>query len=311
MDDPVLIGEVHTAILQHSSALRVIESERLVDLVAGERPIVYSRPIPYVRSPTVLVGVDCAIVGASGNGARAVGTVGCRATVTSGRVVQGSSLAHLCRVPDGRRRPWPTYLSRPGTLQANGGAATMTEVGSGFLTAATYSGVNLSAVSERMIDVLQRSRLDRRSPLKVPRTRLRWYAKVGPGPRVHYAVRDAALRTVQLVVPGDQMQFVRGFCEDLALHDWLLGCVSRVLDGTPGGDSPQQLYRRLRPLVDHIVHLWMPVARPRESMETLWDSVDRASGMTRQWHTMVGRVRDVMNTNAVALLDEQADGALE
>jgi hypothetical protein len=301
----VLVGEVHTAILQHSSALRATDAAGLVNLVAGEPTILYHRPIQYVRSPSILIGVDCQMGGVSGGLARALGTVSCRATVTGGRIVQGSSFSELCSAADGRRRPWSAYLSQPETLQTSGGPTT-NDLGVGFVDGSRRGGVDLAAVSERMVDALQRGTLDRRPPLKVPRTRLRWFASIGPIPRVHYAIEGATLRTVRLVVAAEEMALVRGFCEDLALHDWLLSCASRVLDGMPGADSPWHSYRRLKPLVDHVLHLWMPVARPHESLLSLWESLDGASGMSRQWQTIVGRIRDQVNTNAAVLMEQRS-----
>ena len=304
-DGPVLVGEVHTAILRRSAALRAEESAKLVDLVAGEPAIVYHRPIAHVRSPSVLVGVDCRVAGVSGASARTVGTVACRATLTGGRIVQGSSSAQVCASPDDHRWPWSTYLTRPGTLHADGSAATVADLGSGFVAAPAHAGLNLAAVSGRMVSQLVHARIDSDAPLRTPRTQLCWYARIGPVPQVRYTEQGPGRSTVQLEVSAGELALVRGFCEDLALHEWLLGCLSRVLDGAPAAGSAQQLYRRLRPLVDHIVHLWMPVARPEETLAALWERVDRASGMTRQWRTMVGRVRDQLTTTAVALLEEQ------
>ncbi|CAM5643812.1 putative protein OS=Streptomyces tendae OX=1932 GN=GUR47_09795 PE=4 SV=1 [Streptomyces tendae] len=53
-------------------------------------------------------------------------------------------------------------------------------------------------------------------------------------------------------------------CDDLALHDWLLTTVVRMLDGLRLGAGAAQDAGAVvptRPAVDHLLHLWMPGAR--------------------------------------------------
>ena len=47
----VMVGEVHTGILQHSSALSASSAADLMGLVTGESQRIFGRPISYVQSP--------------------------------------------------------------------------------------------------------------------------------------------------------------------------------------------------------------------------------------------------------------------
>lgn len=82
-------------------------------------------------------------------------------------------------------------------------------------------------------------------------------------------------------------------CEDLALHDWLLTTVGDKLDGLPPGSENQAAAMKvLRPLVDHLLHLWMPQARLDRALSPPWEELERHPGFSRQWNTMAQRIRD-------------------
>src|SRR5690606_38426369 len=88
----LLLGEVHTGLLQHSTSLSSSQSERLLAFMRGERVRRFERPIGHVVSPELLTGVDCRLPTASGARVRAVGTVRYRTSLTGGHVLQGSSV---------------------------------------------------------------------------------------------------------------------------------------------------------------------------------------------------------------------------
>jgi len=62
----VILGEVHTGLLQTRSPLETGQAARLLELVPGESVLVSERPMPFVQSPRVLTGVDCDLSAGSG-----------------------------------------------------------------------------------------------------------------------------------------------------------------------------------------------------------------------------------------------------
>jgi hypothetical protein len=84
-------------------------------------------------------------------------------------------------------------------------------------------------------------------------------------------------------------------CEDLALHDWLLTALLSIIEQSQiGVEQPAQSVLRLRPAVDHLLHLWMPAARLRGVPVLAWDALESRPGLSRQWDASVRRVRDQM-----------------
>lgn len=57
----------------------------------------------------------------------------------------------------------------------------------------------------------------------------------------------------------------------------------------------------LSPLVEHLLHLWMPRARVDRSLTAPWESLEQEPGFTRQWQTQVQRIRDQLALQAVLL----------
>ncbi len=299
-----LIGEVHTAILQNSTALSPTATARLLALVPGEPVRVFERPIHYAQSPQLLTGLDCGLTGAAGARSRAVGTVVSRVAVTGGHVVQGSSYTRLMHDPTGRRRRWSHYLAQPGVLRVSGRAGTA-DLGLGFVQSPPAPDrVDLAAISIRLIDLVQAAGLDRQPPFRMARTQLRWTARVAPSSQVHFVIENANLRTLRLSVLERDLAAVVEFCEDLALHDWLLTCLLHILDRSRiGASSPRQVAHRLRPVHDHLLHLWMPAARQDGALLALWRGLDERAGLSRQWRALRDRTRDQMGASFQALLD--------
>ncbi|WP_148086343.1 SCO2521 family protein [Micromonospora sp. HM5-17] len=306
------LGEVHTGLLQNSTALSLDHTTQLLDLLVGQRVRRSERPIAYAVSPDQLTGVDCRLPTASGRVTRGVGTVVSHAAVTGGHVVQGSTYTRLDRAASNRRLIWSHYLSRPGRVETIG-KVDFSDVAQGFLSPAPQpQTLNLGAVSARLMDVVQSSpRLDRRPPFRTKRTRLRWAIRPAPDataePRGTFRVESDTLRTLELTAPHDDVSALVELCEDLALHDWLLTTLLSLMEfSLTGPGTRAQKIDRLRPAIDCLLHLWMPAARLDESVLPVWRDLEHRPGFTRQWQTSVTRIRDQVTLSTIALLEAPA-----
>jgi hypothetical protein len=304
----LVMGEVHTGLLQNSGEIPESTCRDVLRLLSGERVRVSRRPIVYAVSPDLLTGVDCRLPSASQSRIRGAGTILSRSSITGGRVVQGSSYTRIERSGSDRRQPWSHYLARPGVVEVLGKAKPR-DLADGFAEDPPADGLDLGAISARFMDVVQSSPLlDRRAPFKIARTRLRWVAEPGE-PAIHFTLHSDQMRTVRLVHTGEFTPAVVDLCEDLALHDWLLTALLVIIErarigGTPGPEAAV----KLAPAVDHLLHLWMPSARVDDLLSPFWESLDRRPGFTRQWQSLVDRVRDQLAVHTLAFLREKSGG---
>lgn len=296
----LMLGEVHTGLLQHSSALTPDRSAHALALLLGEPVRRSERPIAHAVSPDTLTGVDCAIATGSGARTRAVGTAVSHACLVGGHVLQGSTYVQVVRGEANRRLPWSHYLSRLGTVETIG-RADPDELVRGFVVPQPPVGtLDLGAMSGRVMDAAQiRAKPDRKPPFKMWRSRLRW-AALPPGPEgvepeVRFRIEEGNVRTITVQAGTSAPAAIVELCEDLALHDWLLTTLLRVLDRSRIGALPRgEVLHRLGPAADHLLHLWMPAARLDKSLLPVWDCIERRPGFTRQWLANVNRVRDVV-----------------
>ncbi|GAA3779093.1 SCO2521 family protein [Plantactinospora mayteni] len=303
------LGEVHTGLLQNSSSLSLENTAQLLDFLVGQRVRRSERPIAYAVSPDQLTGVDCRLPTRTGSRTRGVGTVVSHAAVTGGHVLQGSTYTRLDRAASNRRLIWSHYLSRPGWVETIG-KVDIRDVARGFL-GPTYQPqtLNLGAISARLIDAVQSSsRLDRRPPFRTKRTRLRWAvlpaADPGTEPHGKFRIESDTLRTLELTAPQESVPALVEFCEDLALHDWLLTTLLSLIEfSLTGPGTRAQKIDRLRPAIDCLLHLWMPAARLDESVLPVWRDLEHRPGFTRQWQTSVTRIRDQVTLSTIALLE--------
>jgi hypothetical protein len=311
----LLLGEVHTGLLQNSTSVSQLCCAQLLALILGERVRRSTRPIAHAVSPNIFTGVDCQLPTSSGARVRGVGTVASHAAITGGHVLQGSAFVQLAKADVDRRLPWSHYLSRPGIME-NLGKTDLSDLAAG-LTAIKPSSLvlDLGAISGRLMDAVQGSKgLDRRPPFKMSRTRLRWVAvhddfDAGSA-RVHFAIENETLRTLHLTSHSDDVSAINGLCEDLALHDWLLTALLLMIEASRIGDLPEpHAVGRLKPAINYLLHLWMPAARTDQSITPLWDSLERRFGFTRQWQAMVNRIRDQAALATIALLQATAEGS--
>lgn len=307
-------GEIHTGLLQNSTALPSDRVSALLDLVVGERVSRFERPIARAVSPDRLTGMDCSLPSASQRDTRGIGTVVSHLAVTGGHIVQGSTQATVAPVHrHGQRLPWSHYLARPGTLEPIG-KLNLTDVAAGFLAGnRRATTLDVGAVSGREIDEIQASTLlDRKRPFRTSRTVLRW-AVLPPsesGNSASFSIDSKTLRTLLVHSEEHEPDELRILCEDLALHDWLLTTILTLLDSSLDAQGNRaQRVRKLHPAAEWLIHLWMPAAHVEPSLQPLWETLDARSGFTKQWRTSVDRIRDQLNLSTMTLLEEAGEAA--
>ncbi|MBQ0985064.1 hypothetical protein KBZ10_11150 [Streptomyces sp. F63] len=307
----LVCGEVRTCLLQTFASLPAAAAGELLRIRADERVRISERPNLHAVSPDVLTGVDCRLPTATGARVRAVGTVAARAVLTEGRVLQSTAYFRCPGRGAEPRRPWGHYLVRPGVVEPLGRLPARA-VADGVLADRRLPGeLDLGAISERLLgDLLRHPLLDQRPPFKSRRTRLRWAAlraRDGDGPSIErFTLAEDGLRTVELRLPErTEPAACAGLCEDLALHDWLLTTLVRMVERSRlGSVDGHEAVMALRPAVDHLLHLWMPRARVDTTLGPLWEVLEREPGFTRQWRTLVQRIRDQLALQAIPLLRE-------
>ncbi|MGB3437383.1 MAG: SCO2521 family protein [Actinophytocola sp.] len=293
----LVIGEVRTCLLQNRAAASSVDVAELLRLEAGERVRTSERPVAYAVSPARLTGLDCRLPTESGARVRGIGTATARTTVTGGRLLQGSVFTRVERGATDRRLPWSHYLAMPGMIQSTG-RFNPADVVKGFLTdPLPDTVVDLGSVSEQVIRQVQASaRLDHVTPFKARRTRLKWVACTGGPAYGVFTIADDNLRTFTISADAAPIESIVELCEDLALHDWLLTTVQRIVERSRiGAASSENVLTRLRPAIDHLLHLWMPGARVADALRGIWDDLDRRPGFTPQWRSTVARIRDQLS----------------
>ncbi|MFD3506425.1 SCO2521 family protein [Nocardia sp. NPDC058666] len=297
-----VLGEVRTTLLPESAALSRDSAAELVAVAHGVPVRSRDRPVSWAQSPVVAEGVDCRLTVPSSRRVRAVGAVAVQATVTGGRIVQTAACCALVGAQSGRRQPWVHYMGQVGVLDV---LTPITpgidrEIAQGFvaMTEPANASFDPGAIAARMATRLRRSPLlNQRPPMYSDSTRLRWSARAVPGiePSLTVTMHDRELRTVEIVV-GDveQLADVQAFCHDLAMHDWLLTALIEAADeaAEPFEPSDLSVERALSPMLEHLVHLWMPGAATPLSMRGMWTRLETDPGFSRQWHARVGQMRD-------------------
>lgn len=305
----LVLGEIRTCLLHNSASVPRTAVLGLLGLIPGERVRVAERPIARAVSPEAVTGVDCRLPTASGARSRGVGTVAARAVVTGGRVLQSSVRTRIERGDSDRRLPWSHYLSRPGVVETIG-RADLIDIASGFVADPASSTIlDLGAVSERLVGTIQmNSLLDHTAPFRSRRTRMRWAAEVaddGTAFSGDFAIESDVLRTFRLTLAARDLPAVQGLCEDLAFHDWVLTTLLTLVERSRLGSTagPEGL-GRLRPVIDHLLHLWMPGGHVDQALLPMWESLERRPGFTRQWQTTVAWIRDQLALHTLTALGE-------
>jgi hypothetical protein len=295
----LIVGEVDTGLLRGRDLSSGDDGRRLVDLVAGERVLVSTRPRAYVRSPQRPVGVDCDL-GALRR-TRGIGTVMQRAAITDGQVVQGSAYATLATADGSARRPWSHYLARPGVVEMIGRVRDEDLADAFASPARGEDALDLGAVARRITGEVQASaRGASTEVLRAARSQVRWVARVDEGGAdladVRFNLHDRRLRLLRFTTSYASAPHLAAACEDVALHDWLLSTlIENVRKAAIGIESRPETLRRLRPVIDHILHLWMPAASGDEFAGELWGVLERHGGFSRQWEALCHRIRDQLS----------------
>jgi hypothetical protein len=301
----LIVGEVHTRVLPTGDEFRALES--LVALVAGESVESHQRPILFARSPETLVGVDCPVAAAGPvRQVRGIGTAVARASVTGGRIVQGSAYATVVQAGYSTRKPWSHYLARRGRIEALG-RTRWTELADAFamVTAAADTALDLGGIAGRVLErVRSRTAPDAADWLKATRTRTRWVARMDtPGvgrPEAQFLLLDDGVRVLRLTGGPLPAAALAAACEDIALHDWLLTTVHDLIrKARIGAGARAEVVDRLAPALDHLRPLWMPNPRGHEFTGTLWDLLDAKAGFERDWLNCVDLIRDQVSLAGV------------
>ncbi|MET7769692.1 SCO2521 family protein [Nocardia sp. NPDC005366] len=294
-----VFGEVCTAPLPTAVALRRGEIEQLLELVPGQRAQWRSRPVSLGISAQTGEGIDCPLAAPAHPVVRAIGTVGVRAVIVGGRVVQSSSQATIVRSDSDRRKSWHHYLRELGVVEVITKVRTDTSVlvAEGFLQPSNTDVLDLTPVNERLlarIAVGDPSGHD--GPPRIGATRLRWAARVDAVsiPRIAFRVHDEIRRTALVLVPSEcELTAAQRFFEDLAVHDWLLtamtGAIERADLAGPGSEDAADI---LAPVLHHLGHLWAPGAHTPAPLRPLWTQLQDDPGMSVEWSTSVDHLRN-------------------
>lgn len=311
----LVLGEVRTCLLHNAGPLPQPVVAQLLALVPGHRVLSTDRPVGRSISPDLTVGVDCQLATASRIGARGVGTVTSHALITAGAILQGSAQAHMQRAAADHRLSWSHYAGRPGIIEVIS-RADAADLAAGYLvdTSPTCT-LDLGSISGHLIgDVQMCPQLDHVTRVRSRVTRVCWVARVGdvdtPVAQVH--AKDDVVRTIDLTVPEDQLSLVTRFCEDFALHDWLLTTLGKIIEQADrakiAGREPIDI---LSPAVERLLHLWMPGADVDPAMRPLWDALERRPGFTLQWNAQVARIRDWIRVRTLQALEHVRHSSVE
>lgn len=301
----LIVGEVRTILLRTSTRLSRPAVVELLGLKPGQRVRVTDRPVNRSVSPDQLFGVDCRLATNPATRARGIGTVAAHAVVTGGLVLQSSARAWLERAAVNHRLGWAHYASRHGVVEVIS-KADVAQLARGHRTAVSDGAVlDLGSVSEYLIGAVQRRpHLDHQVAMRTRPTRVRWTATVAAEPSVRLHVDDEVLRTVELTLPEELLPSAERFCEDLALHDWLITALGRAVDQADqdlatGGDP----IKTLTAAMERLVHLWMPGAHVDPAFRALWDALEVRPGFTLQWNAQVARIRDLIALRTLDALE--------
>jgi hypothetical protein len=304
----LIVGEVHTNVLRERDPVTVDHARHLLDLVPGEPVLVSERPMTCVRSPATPVGVDCPLAAGGARQVRGVGTALHRSAITGGHILQSAAYATVLPATQSARQPWSYYLSRPGVIEAFGRVRWPEMADSLAASRPATTELDLGAIAGRAADDVQRravrnTRYTGQLRLRSARLRLRWVVETDPDRprRIHFVVRNAGLRVLWLAVTPATAESLAAVAEDVALHDWLITTLMDITRKAAIGVLPrQETLGRLVPAIDYLLHLWMPKARGDELSDEVWAMLEHRGGFSRQWESLVYRIRDQLSVAMAA-----------
>jgi hypothetical protein len=175
--------------------------------------------------------------------------------------------------------------------------------------------LDLGSVCGQLIGQVQMCpQLDHVTYVRSRVTRVCWVAQVGESdiPVAQILTKDDVVRTVNLTMPENLLGLAAQFCEDFALHDWLLTTLGQVIEQADrakiAGREPIEI---LSPAVERLLHLWMPGACVDPAMRTLWDALERRPGFSLQWNAQVARIRDWIRLRTLQALEHVRHSSAE
>ena len=317
----VALGEIRSCLLPSAPALGRVEAGELLALMPGRAVRWRERPGTLAVSPTTAVGVDCRLRLGTGT-AHIVGTVATNVVLAGGRLLQSSAHTRVVRSRERRRQTWSHYVSRVGVTEVINRVPERALAGpalvEGYLTHSQSPDdvpiLDLASISERLLARIRSApALDQEPPVRTAGTRLRWTAVVGgsAGPDVSLTLDDEFTRSVRLVVRAEEdLAAAQRFCEDLAAHDWLLTVTAAALEQADRfGSLSRERLDILSPVLEYFTGLWMPGAHTPAALRALWRELQSDPGLSRQWNTLVDRLRDSISVATLnALRNKGFDG---
>ena len=195
---------------------------------------------------------------------RGIGTVLCHAVVTNGRILQGSAHVALAEATSKERREWRHYLRRQGVVEVLGSPKPHNIIDGYLADVSPARGLDLTSISDRIIDDVQQSdTLNHTTALRASTAVVRWAATLAPNAKPTVGIAKSDLPNFHVIrlsgAPDDLPMLIR-FCEEFALHEWLLTTVQDVI--VPRAET--DIARDQDPLdsllfaLNELVPLWMP-----------------------------------------------------
>jgi len=292
-------GEVRTCLIQNLGTLSSSASVALMQLTPGSPVSKVDRPVRRVVSPEQVTGVDCRLQVAREGRGRAIGTVLSHAVVTNGRILQGTAHVALTEATSKERREWRHYLRHQGVVEVLG-APNPHNVIDGYLADSSPArGLDLASISDRIIDDVQQSdTLNHTTALRAGTSVVRWAATLSADARPTAGIAKSELPNRHVIrltgAPEDLPALIR-FCEEFALHEWLLTTVQDVI--VPRAET--DIARDRDPLdsllfaLNELVPLWMPPTHLSPDMKALWEAMESRTHYTRLFERQVARIRDL------------------
>lgn len=297
---PILgFGEVRTCLLQNLGTLSPSASVALLQLTPGSPVSKVDRPVRRIVSPEQVTGIDCRLQVAREGRGRAIGTVLSHAVLTNGRILQGTAHVVLTPASSTERREWRHYLRRQGVVEVMG-SPRPDNVIDGYLTdVSPPRGLDLASICDRIIeDVQWSSRLNHTTALRAGTAAVRWAATLAAdtGPTVAIAKSDQPnVHVIRLSGAPDDLPMLIRFCEEFALHEWLLTTVQDVI--VPRAET--DIARDRDPLdtvlfaLNELVPLWMPPTHLNSDMKALWEAMESRTHYSRLFERQAARLRDL------------------
>jgi hypothetical protein len=289
-----VLGEITTRLLDASIPLAPQEATALLDLMPGRRPVWATYPVHRVQSADLGFGVDCDLFTGRGGIARTIGIVNAHAVLTGGHIMQGSAHAMVAIDANTKRQRWSHYVARQGVVEVINKVAA-DELSRAYLwSEPTPDHLDLRAVGDQVLELVENKPVvDRGSRLKTLSGRLRWAALIREAvvkPQVEVDLLEDGTYLVSLTARSADVEGIIRFCEDLALHAWLLAALNRAFERSMR--PMNNLYDELVPALQYLGHLWNPRAHLPTRVHHLWDPIEEGPQLSRAWQSQVARTRD-------------------